>query len=410
MSLYGMFHPFTRALVDAPGMNYTNPMFNKTDVIIAGAGFAGAVLAERLAESGKKVLIVEKKQHIGGHCYDFKNDAGILIHKFGPHIFHTGDQKAWDYLSRFTDWYYYQHTVLGHIDGQKVPIPFNLNSLHSLFPASLANRIEEKLVKQYGFGSRVPILELRKSDDSELQNLADYIYRKIFLNYTLKQWGGLSPEDLDPSVSGRIPVVISRDNRYFHDQYQGIPSRGYTAIFEKMLDHPNISLLLNTDLGDVVTLKDGVIYTDSGVFKGSLVYTGMIDELFDFKFGELPYRSVRFEWQDHDREFYQENSLMNYPNNYDFTRITEYKYFQNTPTLPGKTTIGIEYPQDYIRDKNDPYYIIQGDDNGQRYEQYKALASSYNRLVTVGRLADYKYYNMDQIISRSLEVAEDILK
>jgi len=215
-------------------------------VLIIGSGITGIVLAERFANAGAKVLVIEKRNHIGGNCYDFEDGNGIFVHQYGPHIVHTHYKEVWDYLSRFTDWIYYQHKVLGFIDGQFVPIPFNLNTLYMLFSRKMAERIERKLLRRFGFGKSISILELRKTEDQDLRFLADFVYEKVFLHYTLKQWG-LKPEELDPSVTGRVPVVVSRDDRYFHDPYQGIPREGYTKMFEKMLAHSNIQVELNTD-------------------------------------------------------------------------------------------------------------------------------------------------------------------
>ncbi len=377
------------------------------DTIIIGAGFAGSVLAERITSQQKKrVLVIDKRRHIGGNCYDHFDEHGILIHKYGPHLFHTNNKTVFDYLSQFTQWTQYQHEVLAFIDGQKVPVPFNLNSLHALFPQSLATSLERKLIEHFGYGVKIPILELRETTDGELKLLADYIYEKIFINYTAKQWGK-KPEDISPEVTARVPVHISHDNRYFQDKYQVIPRHGYTKIFENMLNHPNISLLLNTDFKDVLTLdfKSGDIQFMGSPFTGQLIYTGLADELFDQQFGELPYRSLDFQFEHCKIDQYQEKTTENYPNDYDFTRITEFKHISQQ-TIDG-TTIVREFPQDFDRNdpnKNIPYYPIFTAENKDKQDKYTAFAEQFENITLVGRLAENKYYDMDDIVERALHV------
>ncbi|MFD2609118.1 UDP-galactopyranose mutase [Deinococcus taklimakanensis] len=367
----------------------------KFDYLIVGAGFTGATLAERLASQyDKKVLVIDRRNHIGGNAFDRHNEDDILLHLYGPHIFHTNSKKVWEYLSQFTEWRPYFHEVLGVIDGQKVPIPFNLNSLYALFPPAYAERLENLLIESFGFGVKVPILKLRESSSSELKFLADYIYKNVFLNYTKKQWG-LSPEDLDPSVTGRVPVYISRDNRYFQDTYQAMPRQGYTRMFENMLQHPNIKVMLNTDYKEIY---DAIKFS-------RLVYTGPIDEFYSFKHGELPYRSLRFEFQTLQYEYHQSVGTVNYPNEYDFTRITEQKYLSGQKNRA--TTLITEYPQPHITGITDAYYPIINEENRKRYEAYAKEARNSD-VIFAGRLADYKYYNMDQACARALSISEDL--
>jgi UDP-galactopyranose mutase len=380
------------------------------DTIIIGAGFAGSVLAERLAtQKNKRVLVIDKRRHIGGNCYDCFNDQGVLIHQYGPHLFHTNNKPAFDYLSQFTQWKQYQHEVLAFIDGQKVPVPFNLNSLHALFPKSLADSLELKLIDEFGYGVKIPILELRKVDDSELKLLADYIYDKIFVNYTAKQWGK-KPEDISAEVTARVPVHISRDNRYFQDKYQAIPKHGYTRLFENMLNHPNISLMLNTDFNDVFNLdfKTGSMRFMDTPYIGQLIFTGLIDELFDSQFGELPYRSLDFQFEHLETEQYQEKTTINYPNDYDFTRITEFKHISQQ-TVSG-TTIVKEFPQDFDRNdpkKNIPYYPVFTPENKEKLDRYLSFSKQFKNITLVGRLAENRYYDMDDIVARALQVYTD---
>jgi UDP-galactopyranose mutase len=365
------------------------------DWIIVGAGFTGAVLAERIAaQNNQKALVVDRRIHIGGNAYDYYDDNHILIHKYGPHIFHTNDRKVWDYLSQFTKWRIYFHKVLTAVNGQKVPIPFNLNTLYALFPKEHAQKVEQRLIERFGYNLKVPILELLEVEDKDLKSLADFIYQKFFLSYTLKQWG-MKPEDLDSSVTSRVPVLISKDNRYFQDIYQGIPQNGYSALFRKMLDHANIKLLLNTDYAEIV----------EDVKFNRMIYTGPIDAFFDYVHGELPYRSLNFEFIHHRQEYWQEVAQINYPNEFEFTRITEYKHLTGQ-SAPG-TTITEEYSQAYEVGRNEPYYPIPNAENFEKLKLYRKEIDKLNgTVIFAGRLADYKYYNMDQAVQRALAIFE----
>jgi UDP-galactopyranose mutase len=374
------------------------------DYIIIGAGYAGSVMAERIAtQLDKKVLIIEKRNHIGGNSYDFKDENNILIHKYGPHLFHTNNKKVFDYLSQFTSWDIYNHKVLAVIDGKEVSIPFNINTLYEVFPDTLAKKLEEKLLNEFDYNSKIPILELKKSEDEDLQFLADFVYEKIFVHYTAKQWG-MKPEDMDGAVTARVPIFVGRDNRYFNDKYQVIPTNGYTNIFENMLNHKNIKLMLNTDFKEVCEILSNSFKLMGSDFKGKIIYTGQIDELFDYKFGDLPYRSVDMKFETVDKEYYQEAATVNYPNGYDFTRITEFKHIH--PTNSPKTTILKEYPKEYVKEKDTPYYPIFTDKNQANYNKYLEYSKDFDNLILVGRLAEYKYYDMDDIVERALEVFE----
>ena len=375
------------------------------DVVIIGAGFAGAVIAERLAsQQNKKVLLVDKRQHVGGNCYDYKDDNGIIVHKYGPHLFHSNLRHVWDYLSQFTEWDIYQHKVLACIDGKPVPIPFNLNTLYEVFPDSMARRMEEKLLDEYEYNSKVPILKLKQSTDKDLQFLADFVYEKIFLHYTMKQWG-MKPEEIDGAVTARVPIFIGRDNRYFNDEYQGVPKKGYTDIFNNMLNHPNIKLMLNTSAKEILELTDDKIKLMGMPFDGKVIYTGLLDDLFDYKFGELPYRSVDMRFESIPKKDYQDAATVNYPNNYEFTRITEFKkvHYADVPN----TTILKEYPQPYKRGENTPYYPIFTEKNQEMYTKYAEEAKKYNQLILVGRLAEYRYYDIDDMVERALQIYEN---
>ena len=377
------------------------------DYIIIGAGFAGSVIAERIANVlNKKVLIIEKRNHIGGNCYDYRTKEGIIVHKYGPHLFHTNYKEVWDYLSNFTEWRMYHHRVLAFVDGKKIPIPFNLNSLYTIFPKQLAEKLENKLLNKYSYGAKVPILKLRNEKDKDIKFLADYIYEKIFKNYTAKQWN-TTPENIDPEVTARVPVVISRDDRYFNDKYQGVPDEGYTSIFNRMLNHPNIKILLNTDFKEIINidLENKKIYFLGNEFKGKVIFTGMIDELFEYKFGSLPYRSLNLQFETIEVEYFQEVATVNYPNNYDFTRITEFKHIH--PFQSFKTVILKEYPKNYKAGKDIPYYPVFKKENRELYYKYKELAEKFENLIIVGRLAEYRYFDMDDVVKRALEVFEE---
>lgn len=364
----------------------------KSDWLIVGAGFTGAVIAERIASQlNHKVVVIDKRPHIAGNAYDYVNDAGVLVHLYGPHIFHTNSKFVWDYLCRFTAWRPYFHHVLGVVDGKKVPIPFNIDSINAIFPHRYADKLIDLLIGEFGYGTKVPILKLRESADGDLAFLANYIYENVFLNYTVKQWQ-LKPEELDPAVTSRVPIIISRDCRYFQDAYQGMPSDGYSAMFERILEHPNIEVLLNTAYCDAANT---ILYD-------RLVFTGPIDEYFDYRNAPLSYRSLRFDFVTLDKDWHQEVGTVNYPNEFDFTRVTEMKYLSGQENLP-KSTLIYEYPQRYEVGKNDPYYPIPCADSAKMLRPYAEMAKNLKgKVFFAGRLADYKYYNMDQAVGRAL--------
>ena len=379
------------------------------DIWVAGAGFAGAVAARALAEQGKKVLVLERRNHIGGNAYDCLDEHGVLIHQYGPHIFHTNDKKVFDWLSRFTQWRRYQHRVIANVprDNPEVvpahkttdgrfffPVPFNLDSLRNAFGEREGRRLGEKLLNAYPAQSQVTILELRQNPDPEIAAIADYVYEHVFVHYTMKQWGQ-KPEEIDPNTTARVPVRLSQDDRYFQDAYQGMPLEGYTKMFERMLDHPNIEARLSVDARPV--LKEA---------RGPVIYTGQADELFDFKFGPLPYRTLFFQFETLFQDIYQTHGTVNYTVDQDFTRITEFKHLTGQE-IPGVTAIVKEYSRAYTGEEGEiPYYAIINPENNALYAKYKAEADKYPNLHLLGRLAEYKYYNMDAIAARALELAE----
>ncbi len=379
------------------------------DAIVIGSGIAGAVAARCMAEEqGKRVLVLEKKEHIGGNCYDEKDAHGILIHKYGPHIFHTSDEEVYAWLSRFTRWYAFGHEVVARVGNELIPVPFNLNTLRQVYGEEKGSVLERKLVEAFGEGARVPVLKLRQHPDPEIQDIAEYVYQNIFLRYTMKQWGQ-KPEDIDPAVTGRVPVVISYDNRYFGDKYQGMPLDGFTPMFEKILDHPGITVKTGTEAREVLdfSLENGSVLLEGEAFRGPVIYTGPVDELFDNCYGRLPYRSLRFDFEHYDRPDYQGHSVVNYTVSEDFTRITEFKYL--TGQQAPDTTIVKEYPFAYTgADGEIPYYAIQNPENQALYERYAALGGKIKNLYLLGRLAEYKYYNIDAMAARALKTARSL--
>jgi UDP-galactopyranose mutase len=353
------------------------------DYLIVGAGFAGSTLAERLAcGMGKRVLLVDKRMHIGGNAYDCYDEAGVLIHKYGPHIFHTNSKQVFDYLSRFTKWRQYQHRVLASVDGLLVPMPINVDTINALYGLKLSS------MEMEGFLESVaePREQIKTSEDVVISRVGKELYEKFFKNYTRKQWG-LDPSELDASVTARVPTRTNRDTRYFTDQYQAMPLNGFTRMFENMLSHENISVMLNVDYKDI---KDAIPYKQ-------MIYTGPIDEFFDCRYGPLPYRSLQFQFETHDKETFQQGAVINYPNDYAYTRCTEFKYL--TGQVHPKTTVVYEYSQA----EGDPYYPVPRPENAELYRNYQALATSEAaNVVFAGRLATYKYYNMDQVVAQAL--------
>ena len=352
------------------------------DYLIVGAGFAGSVMAERLAaDGGHSVLLIDRRPHIGGNAFDHHDEAGILVHKYGPHIFHTNSRDVFEYLSRFTEWRPYQHRVQAWVDGQLVPIPINLDTVNRLYGLSLSSLELTKFFESVA----EPRESIRTSEDVIVSKVGRELYEKFFRNYTRKQWG-MDPSELDASVTARVPVRTNRDDRYFTDTYQAMPKHGLTRMFERMVSHPRIKVLLQADYREV---RDAIPHKH-------LIFTGPIDEYFDYCYGRLPYRSLEFKFETVNTPRVQPVAVINYPNENPYTRVTEFKHLtgQDHP----KSTLVYEYP----RSTGDPYYPIQRAENLELYKRYQALADSTSGVHFVGRLATYKYYNMDQVTAQAL--------
>lgn len=358
------------------------------DYLIVGAGFAGSVLAERLAtQLGKRVLLCDRRPHVGGNAYDCLDEAGVLVHRYGPHIFHTGSQRIFGYLSQFTRWRPYEHRVLAHVDDKLLPFPINIDTVNALYGLSLG----PEDISAWFAARAEPIAYPRTSEEIVVSKVGRELYEKFFRNYTRKQWG-VDPSQLDAAVAARVPARCDRDDRYFTDAYQFMPVDGYTAMFERMLDHPRITRLLGVDYTELADER----------LAAQMIFTGPIDQFFGHRFGPLPYRSLRFRFETHACERFQPAAVINYPNEHEYTRITEFKYL--TGQSHPKTTVVYEYPTD----AGDPYYPVPRAENAEIYRRYKQLADATPGVRFVGRLATYRYYNMDQVVGQALATFDQI--
>ncbi len=358
------------------------------DYLIVGAGFAGSVLAERLASQlGKRVLLCDKRPHIGGNAYDCYDGDGVLIHKYGPHIFHTASARIFNYLSQFTSWRPYEHRVVASVDGLLVPFPINLTTLENLY----GGRFDAESAEEFFKARAEAIGHPRTSEEVVVSKIGRELYEKFFRNYTRKQWG-LDPSELDASVAARVPARINRDDRYFTDEFQFMPKNGYTRLFENMLDHKNICVVLNTDYTEIMR----------EVHFRKMVYTGPVDAFFSYRYGQLPYRSLDFKFETHAQGQFQPAAVVNYPNEHAYTRITEFKYL--TGQSHPMTSVVYEFP----KGDGDPYYPVPKPETAAMYQKYKLLADATKDVYFVGRLATYRYYNMDQVVGQALAVFDQI--
>ena len=379
------------------------------DAIVVGAGYAGCVVARELAErAGAHVAIIERRGHLAGNAYDCLDEAGVLIHLYGPHIFHTFDERVYTYLSRFTTFDAYEHRVLANVHGTLMPVPFNHTSLRLAFGEERAESLYAKLVATFGQDKKVPILKLRECNDPDLDEVADYVYENIFLRYTLKQWGQ-TPDQVDPSVTGRVPVLVGDDDRYFQSPWQGMPAQGYTKLFEAMVDHESIDVYLDVDARDLISVSEQGMLVCGQVYAGQVVYTGPLDELFVLDLGALPYRTLDLDFETLPQDRFQEAATVNYTTTEDFTRITEFKLMTGQ-VVPGVTTILREYPQSYVPGSGQtPYYAILEPQNKELYQRYLDRVSGIGNFHVVGRLAEYRYYDMDGVVASALALADRLV-
>lgn len=375
-------------------------------IIVVGAGFSGATIARLFAESGKEVIVIDKRENIGGNAYDFYDKNDILVQPYGPHIFHTNEKKVFDFLSKFTEWEKYEHKVLAAVRKDKlVPVPFNLTSLFMLYGKEKADRIKKILIDEIGIDKKVPILKLKKHDNAEIRKFGDFVYKHIFYIYTMKQWG-FKPEQLGTEVMNRVPVYVSEEDRYFTDEFQFMPKKGFTELIKNMLSHPRIKIKLGVDASREISIVDDKVYFGNKPLDGILIYTGCVDELFDYKFGVLPYRSLKFKFETVKKSSYQPAAVVNYTTSHKYTRITEFTKFTCPPQ--DNTVIVKEYAKPFKKGKNIPYYPIPIEKNKEHYQQYKDLADKCENLYLLGRLANYKYINMDIAVKNAMDLFDKI--
>lgn len=378
------------------------------DCIVIGCGLSGSVIARHLAEQGQKVLVWERRNHIGGNMYDYVDEHGFLVQKYGPHTFHTSQRELYDYMCRFEQWQDYKLTCGAVWDGKYTPTPFNFTTIDTFYPPKQAEALKKKLKQAFPHQATATVLEVLEHPDSEIQNYAAYLFQNDYAPYTAKQWG-VSPSEIDPSVLKRVPLRFSYEEGYFDDRYQTMPEHSFTHFFERLLDHPNITVELNVEALDHFHIADHKVFLDGHIFDAPVIYTGALDELFGGVYGNLPYRSLRFEWKFSDQDCFQPAPVVAYPQEEGYTRITEYK---KLPVQKGKgTSYAVEYPLPYHENERlEPYYPVLTKKSQEQYAKYKKLADQIPNLICCGRLADFKYYNMDQALERALTVCKEYLK
>lgn len=376
------------------------------DVLVVGCGLSGAVLSREMAEKGKKVLILERRNHIGGNMYDYIDNHGFLVQKYGPHIFHTKEKKLFEYVSKFEEWKPFNLKCGACWNGQFTTTPFNFSTIDTFYPRTKADRLKEKLRTKFSGKEMATVVEVLSHEDPEIREYAEFLFENDYAPYTAKQWG-ISPKDIDPNVLKRVPLRFSYEDGYFNDAYQALPSHSYTSFFEKLLDHHNITVKLEVDALEHIRIRGNQIFFGNKLLNIPVVYTGALDELFEGRYGSLPYRSLRFEWKYTCKDSVQPVPVVAYPQETGFTRITEYK---KLPEQNGKgSTFAVEYPIPYQEGKKiEPYYPVLTAQSQIQYNQYYNLAKCIPNLIICGRLADFKYYNMDEALKRALFVSSFI--
>ena len=378
------------------------------DAIVVGCGLSGAVIARHLADKNHRVLIIEKRNHIGGNMYDFKDDNGILVHKYGPHTFHTKKKELFDFMKKYGEWDEYKLTCGAVIDGKYTPTPFNYQTIDDFFDEDKAVEIKKAIEQYYPQQSFATVVELLNHENDFIREYAEFLFEKDYSLYTAKQWG-VSPKEIDPSVLKRVPVRFNYEIGYFDDEFQVMPKYSYVDFFEKLLDDEKISVELDSDALNRISLDDNDnVYFEDDIFEGLVVYTGAIDQLFNYRYGKLPYRSLRFEWHTEDKKSFQDAPVVAYPQADGYTRITEYTKLP-VQNVGEKTTYAVEYSLPSEGDgANEPYYPVLTQESVKLYDKYFDEASKYKNLVLCGRLADFKYYNMDQALEKALQVCKSI--
>ena len=385
-------------------------MNNKFDILVVGCGLTGSVIARELAEQGKKVLIIERRDHIGGNMYDYVNENGVLVQQYGPHIFHTKKRELYNYICKYTEWQDYKLTCGAVINGKYTPTPFNFKTIDDFFATEKASKIKDAINAEYPNQEFAPVLELLNHKNPLIKEYAEFLFKNDYAPYTAKQWG-INPDEIDPSVLRRVPVRFNYETGYFDDEFQVMPKTSFIVFFKNILNHPNIELELGTDAKSWIQLKEDTkeIFVNGERFEGKVIYTGAIDELFACKYGKLPYRSLRFEWKTENKKSFQDAPVVAYPQEKGFTRITEYTKLPEQD-VGQKTVYALEYPLPYkAGEDNEPYYPVPTEESQTIYEKYKAEANQSPQLSLCGRLADYKYYNMDQTLERALALIGEFL-
>lgn len=378
--------------------------FSQCDAIVVGCGLTGGVIAHHLAEQGRKVIILEKRTHIGGNMYDYIDEHGFLVQKYGPHTFHTKKKDLYDYMCRFEEWEEYKLTCGAFIDGKCTPTPFNFQTIDDFYAPEKAAELKAHIKAAFPNKDTATVIEVMQHEDSLVSGYAKFLFEKDYSLYTAKQWG-ISPSEIDPSVLKRVPLRFSYDVGYFDDDYQVMPKHSFTDFFNNLLNHKNITVQLSVDALEYISIKDDTIFIDGRSRNIPVIYSGAVDELFNYIHGKLPYRSLRFEWRYEDKESIQDMPVVAYPQAEDFTRITEYKKIP----LQNKqgTSYAVEFSLPYKGDTDaEPYYPVLTEESQKQYAKYKALADSIPNLICCGRLGDFKYYNMDQALERALRLCE----